>query len=187
VTFSGQITPDSADRLETALNQKSVNRLTINQSPGGFVRSALRVARLIQNRKLTVVAINDCSSGCAVLLASGVRRMILPETVIRLHAGSVIGTGEKLDAVDKQSVDEIEKDYLRVGMREEFLAKVNAHRGRHDSYEPTLEELIQNGLVTDVYDRQITAYLPARVWCDANPDQCGRTGRENRAALSKPR
>jgi hypothetical protein len=187
VNFSGQITPDSADRLEALLNPKSVNQLTINQSPGGFVRSALRIARLIQNKKLTVVAISDCSSGCTVLLASGARRMILPETIMRLHAGSVIGTGEKLDGVDKESVDEMEKDYLRVGMRQEFLAKVNAHRGRYDLYEPTLEELIQNGLVTDVYDRQVFAFLPAQVWCDANPDQCRRTGRENRAARSKSR
>ena len=183
VTFSGEITPESADRLEALLNKKGVNRLIIRQSIGGFVLPTLRLAKIIQNKNLTVVVTRECASMCTVLLAAGAERYVLPETVIGLHAASVVGTGER----SEEGWADVEAVYKRAGAQEDLLKTVRAHHGPLDLYEPTIDELIRNGLVTGVFDRRLSGYLPAYQWCAENPQPCAQTGRQNLAATGQGR
>jgi hypothetical protein len=176
VFFSGEITPESADRLEALLNKEGVDRLVIRQSIGGFAHPALRLADLIEAKKLTVIVESDCASGCTLLLAAGAQRIIAPETIIRLHDAYQFGTSDA-----SSEAGDVEARYVRAGMGQDLLAKVRAHHGPRDLYEPTIGELITNGLVTDIFDVQTLAYVPAWQWCSKHLDACTRTGTENRA------
>jgi hypothetical protein len=185
VNFSGEITPDSADKLDAFLNKKGIDRLVIRQSIGGFVLPALRLAETIHQKQLTVVVTGQCASMCAVLLAAGAKRFVLPESVIQLHTASDVGTGEAIEDSSKDGGDAVKQAegwFKRAGVGDELLAKIRAHHGPLDLYEPTINELITNGLVTDVYDAPLSGYLPARQWCNENPQPCARTGRQNLTA-----
>jgi hypothetical protein len=185
VNFSGEITPDSADKLDAFLNKKGIDRLVIRQSIGGFVLPALRLAETIHQKQLTVVVTGQCASMCAVLLAAGAQRYILPESVIQLHTASDVGTGAAIEDSSKDGGDAVKQAegwLKRAGVGEELLAKIRAHHGPLDLYEPPIDELITNGLVTDVYDVRLSGYLPARQWCNENPQPCARTGRQNLTA-----
>lgn len=182
VSFSGEITPASAERVEQLLKSNGVDRLVIQQSAGGLVAPALRLAETIKDRKLTVVAVKDCASMCTILLAAGTQRFISPETIIRLHMASIIGTGQKAPDWDR-----IEKWYVAAGAGKDFLVKIRAHVGPTDLYEPTIDELIANGLVTAVFDVEKSAYTPAHQWCDGHPRECRRSGRGNIMSLGTAR
>jgi hypothetical protein len=187
VTFSGEITPESADRLEALLNKKGVDRLIIRESVGGYVLPALRLARVIRDRKLAVIIAGECSSMCTVLLAAGAERYTVPESTILLHAPSDVGAGGNVQDGDRESWEEMEAWYKRAGVREDLLAKIRAHHGPLDLYEPTMDELVKNGMVTYVFDERLSGYLPAPEWCQENPQPCARTGRQNLAAKRQAR
>ena len=180
VVFSGEITPESADTLVPLLQAKGIVRLVIRQSVGGYILPSLRIAKLVHDRGLTVVASGGCASMCTVILAAGTERFIMPTTVIRLHTGTQVGT----NTVAQQWGD-AEKWYLQAGMTPELLAKVRAHSGPYDLYEPTMSELIVNGLATHVYDEKIVHFVPAQQWCEQNSDACSRTGTQNRTASKR--
>jgi ATP-dependent protease ClpP protease subunit len=182
VVFSGEITPASADALVPLLQESKINRLVVRQSIGGYVLPALRIAKVIHDRKLTVVSTFECASMCAALLASGAQRFIMPTTVIALHSAIEVGTNLRSTA----ETEAVEAIFRQAGMKSELLAKIRAHSGRYDVYEPTLREIIDNGLATHIYDAPTNGYLPGHEWCDENPFSCGLTGRlyavEQRAA-----
>src|SRR5581483_9167462 len=175
VVFHGEITDKSARELEAALGSPQVNRLLLNGSNGGFVQPSLRLAKLIRDRNLMVVALGDCNSMCTMLLAAGGERAIAPDTVMGFHRATVIGSDETADGWEQA-----EAYYRGAGLSEDFMARMNRHGGAADVWEPTLREMIDAGLVTRIFDSSRDLYIPAREWCAGSPAACGRTGRQNR-------
>jgi hypothetical protein len=175
VQFHGEITDESARELEAALANPQVKRLVLNGSNGGFVQPSLRLAKLIKDRDLMVVAIGDCDSMCTMLLAAGAERAVGPDTVMGFHRATIIGSTETADGWEAA-----EEYYRGAGLDDEFMAKIDSHGGPADIWEPTLREMIDAGLITQVFDYTRNLYIPAREWCDQKPAVCGRTGRQNR-------
>jgi hypothetical protein len=180
VIFSGEFTPESADALAPLLQTKGIARLVIRQSVGGYILPSLRIAKLIHDQGLTVVAGSDCASMCTVILAAGKDRLVMPTTIIRLHTGTLAGTNKAAE-----HWDEAESWYLQAGMTPDLLAKIRVHRGSQDLYEPTMSELIYNGLATAVYDQTVGHFVPALDWCEQNATACSHTGRQNRGPSAK--
>jgi hypothetical protein len=178
VSFSGMITPAGADRLETLIDSRGVNRLVMVQSRGGYVAPTLRLAQIVLDKNLTVVVTRQCASGCTAILAAGKRRFITPWAVIGLHTGVMVGTSDV--AIGWSKVEDL---YKGAGVGADLMNKIRAHRGPHDLYEPPVAELIDNGLATDVYNTKLKLYEPAKQWCAEFPRECSRTGRENLAAI----
>ena len=173
--FSGEITPASADALISVLQKQNIDRLVIRQSIGGYVLPSLRVAKVIRDRKVTVVTTVECASMCAALLASGGRRYILPTTIIRMHRPTQAGTNDRF-VPQENAVDDL---YRSAGMKDGFLTKINSHSGPRDLYEPTMREIIDNGLATSIFDKSRNGYVTASQWCEENSDACDRTGSRN--------
>ena len=174
VVFHGEITVSSADQLAKQLNAPGTNRLVINGSNGGFVQSALRLAKIIHDRKLFVVALGECDSTCTGLVAAGDMRAIAPDTIVGFHRGTMAGLN---DVAEDWS--QVEDYYRNAGMSGAFIDKVRAHAGPYDLYEPTLREMIENNFVTDIFVDVRNEYIPAQEWCAHRPAECDRTGRQN--------
>jgi hypothetical protein len=178
VTFRGTITKAAVDEAEPLLKEKDTEEVVINGSNGGFVGPTLRFANIIAARGLRVVVWRECFSGCTALLAAGSVRAIGPYAAIGLHRATLAGLDFK-----SETWNELKDYYIADGASLTFLAKVESHAGPYDMYEPTLHELIDNGLVTAIADPGSRKYTPASQWCRTYR-LCHNTGRQNAAIAS---
>lgn len=105
IAATGQIGGDDVEKLVTFFRngpqgRKFVPVLFIH-SPGGVRETALRLGRGLRSLKLTVVVaqVGDsasrvgagaCNSACVYLLASGVRRVVLPGGHVGVHSPRLI-------------------------------------------------------------------------------------------------
>lgn len=176
VVFRGEITDKSARALEALLAKPAVKRLVLDGSNGGFVQPSLRLAQIIKDRDLMVVAIGHCESMCTMLLAAGGERAMAPATIMGFHRPTIIGSTETAEGWDA-----VEHDFEEAGVDSDFIAKMAAHAGPTDIWEPTIREMIDAGLITRIFNDDSNTYIPARDWCDDHTAQCARTGRENGA------
>lgn len=160
--FHGEITSAAADELELLLKDKSVKRLALAGSGGGDLSQALRLAKLIQDRKLFVVALAQCDSACTLLLAAGKMRAIVPDTIMRFGAGP----DSALRLYKQARLDGAFVDSLRKQPPDALL-------------EPALYNLIASGFLTDIFVAAERRYVAAPKWCARNLAACGRSGREN--------
>ncbi|MBI3677321.1 MAG: ATP-dependent Clp protease proteolytic subunit [Proteobacteria bacterium] len=176
VEFSGTITFESTKAALPLLERKNTTRLIID-SNGGFVGPALKLAQAVKAKKLEVVAVGQCASGCAMVLAAGADRFTTPTTLIGLHSSSVDGF-ENADIIPDQSAQE-DEFYRGAGLSPEFIAKFRKYRGKTSLYYPTMREAIVQGLVTGVLDRDRRLFVSGMDWCSAHLEECDRTGLQN--------
>ncbi len=174
IVFHGTITDAAATELVAKLGNPKVQRFVINASNGGFLPPALRVARVIKDRKLFVVAMEQCESACTILLAAGQTRAIFPGTMMGFHRGTLVGLSDDLP---QNKLDE--KFYSDAGMSPALIARIRTHAGPTDLYDPPLRDLIDDGFLTDIFDESRQVYVSARAWCVQQPVLCAKTGREN--------
>ena len=176
VIFHGEITDAGANQLEPLLVNPRVKRLVINGSNGGFVAPTLRLAKVIHDRGLFVVALAQCASSCTVLLAAGATRAVEPGTELGFHLGTMAGLDDPA-----LGWDEADRYYAGAGMSAELIARIRSHHGPHDLYRPPLRELIDDGFVTQVFVEQLDGYEPARTWCARTP-ACGGSSSQSYGA-----
>jgi hypothetical protein len=127
--LEGSIRQESVDRLLAAVEGKEVlGPLTIN-SPGGAEGPTLELARMIQDRGISLVVDGICASACAQILAPAAPRVTLTEGSLIAFHGSIIGWAvyymqieddEGLKRIRYETLEQI--DFLReVGAKPEFL------------------------------------------------------------------
>ncbi len=83
----GTIVPGTASRLEQFLKDRDeLHRIQLH-SPGGSVRDAIAIARLIRDRGLEtrIAADGYCASSCPLVFAGGTRRTVHREALIGVH------------------------------------------------------------------------------------------------------
>lgn len=94
INISGSIGPGFADELASVLRTEDVGQIEIN-SRGGLILEALRSARIIEARNLTVVARGECDSACIIVLMAGQHREADYDMLLGFHAPSkIIGGAE---------------------------------------------------------------------------------------------
>ena len=174
VVFHGGITEASGDELANDLGGPKVKRLVINGSIGGFIRPALRVANVVKDRKLFVVALAQCESACTIMLAAGEVRAVTPTTATGFHRGTLMGLNDTAPDDEKGA-----RFFEQAGLTKAFIAKIRTHAGPDDLYDPTLRELIDQGFITDIFEEETSVYRPAKEWCQTQPRLCAHTGRQN--------
>ncbi|HEX4303773.1 MAG TPA: ATP-dependent Clp protease proteolytic subunit [Rhizomicrobium sp.] len=182
VIFHGTITDAAATELIAKLNNDKVKRLVLNASNGGFMRPTMRIAKVIKERKLFVVAMAQCESACTVLLAAGHTRAMLPDTMMGFHRGTLVGLSDTAVPEDEQG----DRYYADAGMSADLIARIRSHAGPDDLYDPPLTDLIDDGFITEIFDQASHLYLPAHEWCVAHAAVCARTGRQNWQAAHGP-
>jgi len=160
--FHGEITRAAADELELLLKDKTVKRLAIAGSSGGDAGQALRLAAIVNQRKLFVVALAQCDGACTILLAAGRVRAVLPDTIMGFAA----------------QPDSAMRLYRQAGLGAAFLDGLRK-QAPDTLFEPSLYTLIASGFLTDIFVAGEGHYIAAPKWCAKNLTQCGRSGRQN--------
>ena len=166
--FHGEVSKAAADDLELLLKDRSVKRLAIAGSNGGELQQVLRLATIIHQRKLFVVALAQCDAACTLLLAAGHVRAIVPDTIIGFAAPT--GSPEARQLYGQAGLSGLLLDGLR-------------KLPPGTLFEPPLRTLIVSGFVNNVFVSAQRRYLAARVWCAKNLVACNRTGRQNMDAI----
>jgi hypothetical protein len=86
--LAGGIGEGDSDRFERALDDlPDAVRTVVLHSPGGLVREAIRIGRLLREREMqtAVAADGACISACPLILFAGVERRISPQAWIGMH------------------------------------------------------------------------------------------------------
>ena len=66
--------PGDLERFSEALKTPGIQEIVLVNSPGGQLRAAMSIARLIVPRKLRTVVVGRCMSACSVLFLAGEQR-----------------------------------------------------------------------------------------------------------------
>jgi len=85
---TGTIDQGAADRFKAEIDKRgSYVKTVVLHSPGGSVQDALRIGRLIRERKYNTEVENGtyCASSCPLVFAGGVERIAAPKAAIGVH------------------------------------------------------------------------------------------------------
>lgn len=115
---TGAITPGISRAFAAEVEKRgSYIKTVVLQSPGGSVRDALEMGRLIRKNKFAteVEANRYCASSCPLVFAGGVERRAGPQAAIGVHQVSALGqTLSGDDGMDSaQQISAICQKYLR--------------------------------------------------------------------------
>ena len=151
----GTIVPGTADRLKALLDRPGTirpGRLQLH-SPGGSVRDAIAIARLIREYGLEtqVAADGYCASSCPLVFAGGVRRTAHRKSWIGLHqvyarAGETGTLGQGMDEAQRITA---QAQSLLLDLGVDPRVWIRAMQTSPDKiYLLTTEEMISFGLAT---------------------------------------
>lgn len=111
----GTITPGTAERLEEELAKRGdYVRTIVLDSPGGSVGDALRMGRLVRDRRIdTLVEPGGlCASSCPLVFAGGVHRIAAADAAIGVHqvfaaqwSGGAAGPAEGMEEAQRVSAE----------------------------------------------------------------------------------
>jgi hypothetical protein len=178
--LDGDISNGSVDKLEALLLSPKTDRLVIKASTGGSISAAIRLAKIIREHGKDVVAIKECDSACTVLLVVGKHRAVNALTIVGFYVDSPAG------AEDEGNLwKDAENVYVAAGMSEDVLREVRAHHSHDDMYEPTVAQLMQDGLITGIFNIRLGKFQSAGVWCSDHPVLCSHTGAQNVQIMKK--
>lgn len=134
IVIRGEMKFGSTEALVAVLDRNPRLSLVQIESPGGYVIEGLRMARLIQERKMDTVSMESCDSACTLVLAAGQDRYLGPEVQVGFHR-----SGRKYGPVSLgwSSVDHrIAEYYLSRGVKEDFVVRA-LQPAIHDLWVPS--------------------------------------------------
>jgi hypothetical protein len=169
IILTGALSDDSADAAIVGLTgPRPVLRL---DSHGGLIEPAMRLARLVRERGVTVIVEGECRSACLFVLAASPKAAMAPGTAITFHQVQPIAdyTSDAMRARHARYVEEVAGYYREFGVPERAIARME----RDGVWSPTIPELIEMGLIDLIRDPLTGALAPARAYCAAHPAECG--------------
>ena len=119
IVITGQFRLGSAEAFEAVVKANRKFQLVQIESPGGYVAEGFRMAKLIEQYKLSTVSFEDCHSACTLLLAAGETRYLGPKVMVGFHrSGTKYGpVGDGWSWTDYQ----IAKYYQSRGVQMAFI------------------------------------------------------------------
>ena len=121
IVVQGPIEFGSADALERTLSQNPKYTLLQIESPGGYVIEGMRMAQIVQQRKMDTVALESCASACTFVLAAGADRYLGPHVKVGFHR-----SGRRFTPVStgwSETDHQIAKYYRERGVNGAFVAQ----------------------------------------------------------------
>jgi hypothetical protein len=85
IVVRGAMKFGSAEALQLALDKNPKYTLIQIESPGGFVIEGMRMAQMVEKRKLDMVSLDECASACTLVLAAGGDRYLGPDVEVGFH------------------------------------------------------------------------------------------------------
>lgn len=152
---TGTIDPGSAERFAAEIAKRGTYvKTVVLHSPGGSVQDAIRIGRLIRERKFNTQVEDGsyCASSCPLILAGGVERIAGPKAAIGVHqifaAANIAGAGLADGMNSAQRISAECQRYLR-DMGVDSQVWVHAMETPKDElFYFKLDELISHGLAT---------------------------------------
>ena len=167
IHLTGFINYDGVDEIRDFLSSnESVNALVIN-SPGGFVGAAKELGSLVEQNELIVLANGQCLSACTLALVASPAPAIVPGTIVGFHRAGGLGDAE-LDAESARMMDEF---YNTHGVSSDVRTKVMSIPYK-EMWTPSLQELVEHGIIKYVFDSKAWQFVDAGEWCAARPSDC---------------
>ena len=170
IRLEGDINFDAVDEVRDLLNSNAGVEVLALSSAGGLVGAAFELVELVDERKLTVVAMGECSSACTMPLLASQAPTVVVGTVVGFHRWS------DFVEVDSETESEMNEDLSQFltdhGVDRDTRSKILA-AGPEDLWTPTLRELTDRKIIRYVFDTDNWQYVDAEEWCEANANVCG--------------
>ncbi len=103
---TGTIVPGAADTFAAEIEKRGgYVKTVVLHSPGGSVQDALRIGRLIRERKFNTEVLDAryCASSCPLIFAGGVERIAGPKAAIGVHQVSALTNAASATMADGMS------------------------------------------------------------------------------------
>ncbi len=85
--FRGKISTQAATGFENVIASNNITTLNIS-SAGGDAGAALRIAKIVRDRRLVVIVERVCASACLLpIFAAAKKKRLLPGAVLLIHGG----------------------------------------------------------------------------------------------------
>gem|GEM_PF-6216962 len=170
IALSGRLGSGSSDRLLAVLSSLNEASTVLLDSEGGLLSEGQRIAHVIAQLELDTRVENSCASACTIAFLAGRQRSANADAMIGFHqAGTTKATGTV--SYLYRSVADYRRLYTHQAITDDFLARV-ASTPSAEVWYPKRDELISNGIVTDViFDSSTQQAAQARINRTANTTQ----------------
>ena len=145
ILLSGGINDGAADQLSKALEFAPEVKTVLLQSPGGWVREGVMLAKVIETHALNTYVGDLCASACTIAFLAGVNRAADPVAKIGFHSVSFIG-GSK-GVMTKEEGDATMAAYARAGLPQAFIKKI-VDTSADQMWYPSHDEMMRAGVIT---------------------------------------
>lgn len=146
LSFSGGIKYGVAEELARNLTAAPEVRVLHLHSPGGRLRDASKLARLVRQQGLETYVSNECLSACTLVFAAGKRRWLSDAARLGFHGVALPGMAEEERRAGNEEWAAI---YRSLGADATFIDKALAVPSG-DMWYPTASELLAVKFVTDM-------------------------------------
>ncbi len=142
----GSFGAGSAERVRQVLDETPSIRTVALSSPGGRLREAAEVARMVARRKLDTYVDTRCESACTFVFLAGRERAATPNARIGFHRPSFAGLAPMaFDPATRGMLD----TYRGAGIPEKFLDRIAATDPTNMWY-PGQQELEAAGVINRI-------------------------------------
>jgi len=146
--LAGEVNDEMTFKVIPFLQENANKRVEIFiNSEGGSVQQALHIYRLIQNhKKVTIVAVAECSSAATLILAASDKRLSMLETEFLIHYGTEESSSLKEKRNHELKYAKMLEIYKNLGIPDDVLNKFM-------NYEHTMStaEALKYKLITGMY------------------------------------
>lgn len=144
IEFRGGLRAGSARELERILAAAPQAKVLHIESPGGRIREAREMMKLVRERGLTTYTSEDCQSAATLVLVSGKQRVIGANAKVGFHAGNIPG----MTLEQKNAGDDLVRSIMQsAGVSAQFINHVLATPPDQMWY-PSFDEMLRSGVVT---------------------------------------
>lgn len=172
IHLTGYINFDALDDVRRILSSNEKVSVLILNSPGGLIGAAIDLGHVVDEHQLTVVADGQCLSACTLPLVASPNSTVIPGALIGFHRAG--GTG--VLGADEQVVGRMDRFFADHGV-DPSTRRIIRSTDYEDMWVPSLDELVNRGLVSYVFDTEAREYVKAAEWCTTHPLICaGRSG-----------
>lgn len=134
-----------ANFVEALEKNPRVKTISLN-SPGGRLREAQQIARLLKSRQLNTYVEGECSSACTYVFLAGKDRAATPNAHIGFHQPSFPGIGEAELAI---ATENMAKHYRVANLPEDFI-QIAINTKAEGMWYPSREEMVKARVITRV-------------------------------------
>jgi Predicted periplasmic protein len=144
IEFRGGLRAGSARELKRILAAVPQAKVLHIESPGGRIREAQEMIKLVRERGLTTYTSEECESAATLVLMSGKERVVAANAKVGFHSGTFPG----LTAEQQRAANELVRSTMQsAGVSQEFINRVLATPPDQMWY-PSIAEMFLDDVVT---------------------------------------